>query len=542
MKLSDHDLQQINLDWLRERTPEELLHVSQKLLDDLKEARERLNQNSSNSSVPSGSQPPWFHPAQDSENEADDEDTPIPPPPNEKTDDKNNSGGEASAEKSNSQSGKESTEPPEPARKPGKQPGAQGFGRTQILPVTATEHHQACQCTGCGKAFTSDTPSRAYTGFYTIDIEYGEPDKPGIRVTNTLHRYYDTICECGHTTRITPHREPPEALFDGIELREWRLTGPALMSLIVFLSMRMRMSRPRIREFLLLWLGIELGTGTINQCIHESGRSVAPVEDQLVEELLTSDLLHADETTWLIAGKPFWLWVFVTTTVTLYYITFRSNELVRNLLEGFNGWLMSDGYLVYREIAKRLRCWAHLVRKAKGLSESLNQEAAAFGKRAHEVLKTLMDAVYQAREGPPGANLEEEYWALLENFSAECDVLSLSKYERMLDSKHKKARALAVEFLNDWEAIFMVLRYPHLPLTNNEAERMLRHWVIMRKISHGTRSDEGTRVFALLASVIDTCRQRGVSPWRYLEQVIRERRSGRDAPPLPSAPVPVAGG
>ena len=138
-----------------------------------------------------------------------------------------------------------------------------------------------------------------------------------------------------------------------------------------------------------------------------------------------------------------------------------------------------------------------------------------------------MDAVYQAREGPPGINLEEKYLALLEDFSTEC--------ERMLDSKHDKARKLAVEFLNDWEAIFMVLRHPHLPLTNNEAERALRHWVIMRKISHGTRSDEGTRVFALLASVIDTCRQRGVSPWRYLEQVIRNRRAGRPTPLLPSA-------
>ena len=72
------------------------------------------------------------------------------------------------------------------------------------------------------------------------------------------------------------------------------------------------------------------------------------MEDQLIEELLASDtstssvhrLLYADETTWLIAGKPFWLWVFVTTTVTLYYITFRGNELVRNLLGEFTGWLM----------------------------------------------------------------------------------------------------------------------------------------------------------------------------------------------------------
>ncbi len=87
----------------------------------------------------------------------------------------------------------------------------------------------------------------------------------------------------------------------------------------------------------------------------------------------------------------------------------------------------------------------------------------------------------------------------------------------------------------------MVLRHPHLPLTNNEAERALRHWVIMRKICYGTRSEEGTRVFALLASVIDTCRQPGVPSCCYLEQVIRERRAGRNAPPLPPAPISEVG-
>lgn len=309
-------------------------------------------------------------------------------------------------------------------RNPGKQPGAQGFGRTQIRPITGIEHHRATHCNGCGRALPGDTPAQAYTGFYTIDIEYGQKDKPGIQVINIKHLYYDSQCECGHTTRIKPHREPPAQLFDGIELTEWRLVGPALMSLIACLSMRMRMSRPRIREFLLMWLGIELSTGTINQCIHEMGRASAPVvEKQLEKELLESKLLHADETTlrqaqctaWLMAGKPLWLWVFVTSTVTLYYtstssvhsITFRSNELVRNLLGAYKGWLMSDGYRVYRQFIKRLRCWAHLERKAKGIAESLDKDAAAFGKRTHDLLKVLMDAVYQAREGPPNAALDK---------------------------------------------------------------------------------------------------------------------------------------
>ncbi|WP_339134307.1 MAG: transposase [Candidatus Electrothrix sp. GW3-4] len=76
---------------------------------------------------------------------------------------------------------------------------------------------------------------------------------------------------------------------------------------------------------------------------------------------------------------------------------------------------------------------------------------------------------------------------------------------------------------------------PTWPLTNNEAEQALRHWVIARKLSHGTRNDQGSRVFAILASVIDTCRKRNACPWKYLAEVITARRQGLDVPPLPLA-------
>ncbi|VAW31305.1 hypothetical protein MNBD_CHLOROFLEXI01-1842, partial [hydrothermal vent metagenome] len=73
--------------------------------------------------------------------------------------------------------------------------------------------------------------------------------------------------------------------------------------------------------------------------------------------------------------------------------------------------------------------------------------------------------------------------------------------------------------------------------TNNVAESALRHWVIARKISHGTRTKQGSRAFALLGSVIETCRQRDVSPWLYLAEVIAQRRQGNSVPPLPEPVV-----
>jgi len=42
--------------------------------------------------------------------------------------------------------------------------------------------------------------------------------------------------------------------------------------------------------------------------------------------------------------------------------------------------------------------------------------------------------------------------------------------EQHRNSPHEKTRALAREFLNDWEAVWIVVAHPYLPLTNNEAE------------------------------------------------------------------------
>ncbi len=74
--------------------------------------------------------------------------------------------------------------------------------------------------------------------------------------------------------------------------------------------------------------------------------------------------------------------------------------------------------------------------------------------------------------------------------------------------------------------IWQILDYPSLPLTNNEAERALRHWVISRRVSYGTRTPEGTAAFTSIASVIDTCYKRMISPWDYIAEVVRLRRKG----------------
>jgi len=74
----------------------------------------------------------------------------------------------------------------------------------------------------------------------------------------------------------------------------------------------------------------------------------------------------------------------------------------------------------------------------------------------------LMAAVYAAREGPPQIDLPTQHAPLLTTLRTAC--------EQYQHRAHQKTHALAVEFLNDWAAIFQVLSHPELPLTNNEAE------------------------------------------------------------------------
>jgi transposase len=94
---------------------------------------------------------------------------------------------------------------------------------------------------------------------------------------------------------------------------------------------------------------VYLSTSTINQCVHEAGRAVAPVEDQLATEINEADLVHGDEITWQEAEQLLWLWVFCSRTVTLYLVGYHTKEIIENPLGSeFAGWLMSDGYVISR--------------------------------------------------------------------------------------------------------------------------------------------------------------------------------------------------
>jgi transposase len=520
MKLSEHDLRQIDERYVNRLTRGSLLSLTCKLLDDVKTLHERLNQNPQNSSVPPSSQQPWLEAADtdddDDEEKSEHEKLKDLISEEQKGKDKDRDSDDTEQETSNQQDAKK--------KKAGKQPGAPGVGRTQKLPITETIMHKAQVCGGCSAVLSEEDTFVASTGHYTVDINYGSSADPGITVTNTKHIYGDITCSCGHVNHTEPFKLTKDERFN-VDISQWHLVGPQLISLIVFLAKYSHMSRSKIKEFLFTWLGLSLSKGTINKCIHEAGRSVAPLKQQIVDELLASKLIHIDETPWKEKGNNYWLWIFTSASTCFFTIGSRSKENVREVLpQNFSGFVMSDGYNAYRDFTNRVRCWAHLIRKARGLKECFNKEAASFGCFVLNSMNYLIDEVYDARKHK-NKNLLEKHRVFLRKFKEEC--------EKHTNCIHDKASALAREFLNDWDAIFHVLSSTDLPLTNNEAERALRPWVILRRLSYGTRTPQGSQVFSLLISVIGTCVKRAICPWKFIANVVAVRRQGLAPPALP---------
>ena len=329
MHLSDHDLRQMDEGWLENLPGDKLRQVSARILQDLKEARDRLNRTPDNSSRPPSSRAPWEK-GQTAEN------APVA----------GEGEAETAQEAGQSADGREPAQgeqPAEPKKKPGKQPGAKGFGRTQKFAATGERMHRAVACTACGDPLAPDAASQAYAAWDEIDIEVLPGG--GLRLNCIRHTLLDVTggC-CGHVTRTLPCRAGANALWDRVDLSEWRLVGPNLAAVIAMLSLRMRLSRARIRELLHELFGVTLSIGVIDQTVREAGRACAPLEKVLVEEIQQAALVHADETGWPEAGVLLWLWVLVSASTVLYFIGGRTREMLRNALgEDFAGVLMADG-------------------------------------------------------------------------------------------------------------------------------------------------------------------------------------------------------
>jgi len=411
-----------------------------------------------------------------------------------------------------------------PAAKPaGKTPGAKGCWRSQPIVASAEVEHAPHSCAACHRTLGPELERRCVSAHHSLELTRGEM---ALTVTATRHSYFAVRCACGRDNVERPGvglSSQIEGRKRNLQMSERCLVGPMLATFIAALALRCRLSRRKIQEFLHDWLKLELSTATIERCIHEFGLASEPVVDRLIEDVQAADVVHLDETPWRQRGALLWMWVAVTATTIVYRIGSRRKEELTALIgDAFLGWLVTDGYAAYRDHPRRQRCLAHLIRKALALAEGYYGGGCGFGR---ELVRDLRRLIERVRDGADEKALER----LTSRIKRNC--------RRNRHDIEKKVRDLAGEILNDWGAVIAFVTDPSLPPTNNDAERALRHAVIARRISYGTRTDEGSRFYAAGLSVIDTCRKRGVEPWEYARDLIAAARANLPIPIIPAKPA-----
>jgi transposase len=111
--------------------------------------------------------------------------------------------------------------------------------------------------------------------------------------------------------------------------------------------------------------------------------AIAPYYEAVAAKARDAPVNYSDETAWYQHGVLAWLWVMVNTTVALFTVQASQNTVAfEALIERWAGILVSDGYGVYCQwVHARQTCLAHLIRRARGLSERKHPELAWFGRR-----------------------------------------------------------------------------------------------------------------------------------------------------------------
>ena len=101
--------------------------------------------------------------------------------------------------------------------------------------------------------------------------------------------------------------------------------------------------------------------------------------------------------------------------------------------------------------------------------------------------------------------------------------------DRKVEPNSNLGKALQY-WLNHWEELTVWLREPGAPLDNNESERALKQFILMRKNSMFFKTEHGAAIGDVLASLIQTCRLNGVNAWEYLVTIIRNKKDARSNP------------
>lgn len=327
-------------------------------------------------------------------------------------------------------------------------------------------------------------------------------------VKTTCYHTHSGLCpNCGKRIESRFAQQPPPSNLPHGQL------GIHALATAAILRVRYRLPFRQIAQLFKDLPGLSVCAGAIVKQIQRLGRWLDGKYRELKRQLRASGQVNGDETSWRIDGHNCWLWAFTDPTFTLYHIDpSRSGKVPLKLLgKSFDGTLTSDFYSAYDKLpGKKQRCLTHLMREVRELKEKdqsfadcpLSRRLMRWCREALRLKKQweeLDDRDYELK----ASRLEDRLDQLANGQWDQPDAARLCK--RL--SRYRKQLTL---FL--WEA--------KLEGTNNAAERALRPVVIMRKITGGSRSEQGAAAWATLASLMQTADQRGLGVYDATQKLI----------------------
>ena len=282
--------------------------------------------------------------------------------------------------------------------------------------------------------------------------------------------------------------------------------------------------------------GIEIDRSTLAFWTGYAAAELTPVWAAMRRELLASSRLFVDETRAPVLDpgrgrtKTGYFWAIARDdrrwggddppAVVYTYAPGRGADHAIRLLEDFSGVLQTDGYAAYKTLAHRRQditlahCWSHARRKFFDLAKGGSAPVAS------EALQRIagLYAVEADIAGKPPA----ERLAARRALSVSLITDMKTWLETML---HKAAGrsplAEAIRYsLSRWDGLTVFLADGHVELDTNPVERAMRPIALGRKNSLFAGSDEGAEHWAVISSLIETCKLSDVNPDAYLTDVL----------------------
>jgi transposase len=281
--------------------------------------------------------------------------------------------------------------------------------------------------------------------------------------------------------------------------------------------------------------GVALDRSTLADWVGRAAFLLRPVHQRLLDRLKASSKLFADETTAPVLDpgrgrtKTGQLFAYARDDrprggtdppgVAYVYAPDRKAERPIAHLSGFKGILQVDGYGGYKVLAKQGNvqlafCWSHVRRHFYELATPGPAPIAA------EAL-TRIAALYRIEQEIRGRSAEERRMARQERSRPLVEALEpwLRTKLQLISQKTKLAEAIRYA-LSRWQGLCLFLEDGRVEIDNNVVERTIRPIALTRKNALFAGSDGGAEHWAVIASLIETCKLIGVEPYRYLADVI----------------------